>query len=153
MLSLLTRKRVAWVGAIVLIVSALCAAAVLIPWSIGPCGEDDGMESHSPDGKYVAKVFVRSCGATTGWLTHVNLRSRWDYFNTKWTGGVFQGQVFSVDCWTNVNLVWKDNSHLEIQHDVCPRCDNGDDPAFVKQNSWRGIDISYRELPCNLPRR
>src|SRR5712671_6938922 len=116
MLSLTSRKRIARFGKALIIVAALYAAVVLTPWSIGICGEDEGAKSFSPDGKHLAKVFIRNCGATTGWLTHVNLRSRWSYFNTNWMGTITQGQVFAGDCWNTIKLVWKDNSNLEIQH-------------------------------------
>ena len=149
MLPLITRKRMVRFGVAVMALVALYAIAVLTPWSVGMCDEDNRTESWSPDNKYLARAFVRNCGATTGWLTHVNLRSRWRYFNTNWPGTLTQGQVFSSSCWNTVKFVWKDDSNLEIQHEVCQRCNGGDDPRFVKQNSWNGIRITYRELPCD----
>lgn len=149
MLFLVSRKRIAWLGVSAFVAVLSYAAIVLAPWSIGPCGEDDGMQSYSPDGKHLARVFVRSCGATTGWQTHVNLRSRWSYFNPSWEGIVRQDEVFSISCWKKLNLVWKDEGNLEIQHSVCERCNQGQDGATLEQNVWRGINISYHELPCD----
>src|SRR5947209_4613463 len=106
MLSIITRRRITWLGVIAIIATVSYAVIVLTPWSIGPCGEDDGAQSYSPNGKHLAKVFIRSCGATTGWLTHVNLRSRWGYFNPTWQGTIRHDEVFSISCWSKVNLVW-----------------------------------------------
>jgi hypothetical protein len=150
MLLYLTRKRFVWLGVAVIVVTLSYAAIVLTPWSIGPCGEEEGIQTYSPDGKHLAQVFIRSCGATTGWLTHVNLRSRWGYFNPRWEGIIRQDEVFSISCWSRVNLVWKDNANLEIQHPDCKRCDNGQDGASRERNSWRGITITYRALPCDV---
>jgi len=149
MLSIINRKRMARLGVVAIVATVSYSAIVLTPWSIGPCGEDDGMQSYSPDAKHLAKVFVRSCGATTGWQTHVNLRSRLSYFNPSWEGVVRQDEVFSISCWKKLNLVWKDNANLEIQHSVCERCYQGQDGANLERNLWRGINISYRELPCD----
>ena len=139
-----------WLGVVAIVASLTYAAIVLTPWSIGPCGEDEGVQSYSPDGKHLAKVFIRSCGATTGWLTHVNLRSRWGYFNPTWQGTIRQDEVFSIRCRSKVNLVWRDNSNLEIQHPDCKTCDDGQDGASLERNTWRGINITYRALPCDV---
>ncbi|HYO64086.1 MAG TPA: hypothetical protein VER08_10680 [Pyrinomonadaceae bacterium] len=39
----------------------------------GGCGETRQSSNGSPDGRNVASVYVRDCGATTGFVTHVNL--------------------------------------------------------------------------------
>jgi len=143
------RRRLIWLGVTILIVALGYGTLALTPWSIGPCNEDNGMQASSPDGKHVAKVFVRSCGATTGWQTHVNLRSRWGYFNPTWDGIIRQDEVFSIRCWKKLNLVWKDNAHLEINHAVCQPCDERGDSAAVEQSTWRGVKVTYQELPCD----
>jgi hypothetical protein len=153
MLSLITRKRLARLGSAIVVLIALYVIVVSTPWSVGFCGEETRAESWSPDGKHLAVALIRNCGATTGWVTHVNIRSAWGYFNTNWPGTITQGQVFSGSCWDTVKFVWKDNSNLEIQYEVCPRCASGDDPRFVKQNSWNAINLTYRELPCDPARK
>ena len=152
-MKLISRRRMRWLGAGVLILAVLYAGMVLTPWSIGMCGEEDAGEAYSPDGRYLAKVFIRDCGATTGWLTHVNLRRRWSYFNTTWAGTIPEGQVFSNDCWSKVNLVWKDSSNLEIQYEKCPPRSDGRDPAFRKDGTWKAINITYREMPRETERQ
>ena len=142
-----------WLGAVALILTLLYAGIALTPWSIRMCGEEDAGEAYSPDGRYLAKAFIRSCGATTGWLTHVNLRPRWSYFNTTWPGTIIDGEVFSNDCWSKVNLVWKDSSNLEIQYEGCSPRSDGIDPAFRKDGSWKTVNITYREMSREAERQ
>jgi len=117
------------------------------------CAEENIGEAYSPDGRYLARAYVRNCGATTGFLTHANLRSRWKWFNTEWVGTIKDGQVFANSCWSKVNFVWKDNSDLELQYAKCALPETGRDPAWMKESSWKGIHISYREVPRQIENR
>src|SRR2546423_116872 len=146
MKKLLSRRRIQWLGASALILASLYALISLTPWSIGMCGEESVSEAYSPDGKYLAKVFVGSCGATDGVVTHVNLRSRWSYFNPTFLGRIQEGQVFGNGCLSRIDLVWSDSSNLEIQYLRCA-INDGRDHAFMKMKTWKGINITYRELP------
>lgn len=130
-----------------LILFGLYIIVVSLPWSCGMCVEENIGETYSPDGKYLARAYVRNCGATTGLLTHANLRSRWNWFHTEWPGTIKDGQVFANYCWSRIGFLWKDNSNLEIQYEKCAPREDGRDPAWKKENSWRGINISYREVP------
>jgi hypothetical protein len=40
----------------------------------GPCEDDVLSETPSADGKRVARVYVRNCGATTGYVTRVSIQ-------------------------------------------------------------------------------
>lgn len=40
------------------------------------CGEELIETVASPDGKYVAAILIRNCGATTDYVSHLNLRER-----------------------------------------------------------------------------
>jgi hypothetical protein len=51
----------------------LLLAALLLD-GCGACGEDKLAETGSPGNRYVATIFRRGCGATTGFLYHVNIR-------------------------------------------------------------------------------
>lgn len=53
--------------------AVLCALAALSLSGCSTCANDFVSESLSPDGKHKAVVFVRSCGATTGYGTHVSV--------------------------------------------------------------------------------
>lgn len=73
---------------------------VISSWqaACGMCGEEMIGESRSPEGSYVVRAYVRNCGATTGYVTHTNLRSRWSRFSTSWEGTVTVGEFFVNAC-------------------------------------------------------
>jgi hypothetical protein len=52
----ITRRRIVWLAVVVVVATVSYAIVVLIPWSIGPCGEDNGVESYSPDGKHLVSL-------------------------------------------------------------------------------------------------
>lgn len=117
----------------------------LLPWSCGLCDEENRGEEYSPNGKYLARIYRRNCGATTGFLMHVNLRSKRDYFNTVWAGRITQGQVFSIKCNTEVKLIWKNDTDLEIQYGLCVSADESH-KVLMKRESWNNITINYVEI-------
>ena len=136
-----------------LILLGLYIIVVSLPWSCGLCAEDNIVESSSPDGNYLARAYVSDCGATTGFLTHFNLHSRLSWFNNEWVGTIKDGQVFANSCWSKVNFVWKDESNLEIQYEKCVPRQSERDPVWMKESSWKGINISYREMPRQVGNR
>src|SRR5688572_21284493 len=105
----------------------LYVVLVSLPWSCGICSEENIGQAFSPDGKYLARAYVRNCGATTGYLTHVNFRPRWTWFNPDWVGTIKQNQVFANSCWSRIDFVWRDNAHLDIQYEKCAPRENGRD--------------------------
>lgn len=150
MQTFIARKWMSWIGAAVLILSATYLAITLTPWSIGLCSEEQVAEAYSPDEKYLARAFVRNCGATTGYLTHVNLHPYWSWFNTEWVGTIRQGQVFANTCYSDVKLVWLSNSNLEIQYESCSKGLNDRRTVTMRENSWDEISITYRESVRSL---
>jgi hypothetical protein len=70
----------------------LLLAALLLD-GCGACGEDKLAETGSPGNRYVATTFRRGCGATTGFLYHVNIRI----------------------------VTWKDDKTLHVSCDGCPK--------------------------------
>jgi hypothetical protein len=140
------RKRLAKVlGWAILTPLSIFILITLLPWSCGLCADENKGEAYSANGKYLARIYERNCGATTGFLTHVNLRSKWDYFNTVWVVTITQGQVFSIGCDTEVKLVWQNDSNLEIQYRPCARTDENH-KVLLKVEVWHNITISYVEL-------
>jgi hypothetical protein len=124
---------------------SLYMLVTLLPWSVGLCAEENKGELYSPNSRYLARIYERNCGATTGYLTHVNLRSRWNYFNTVWAGSITQGQVFSIGCNTQVKLLWRNETSLEIQYQSCARPDESH-KVFSRTETWNDITISYVEM-------
>jgi hypothetical protein len=107
-----------------------------LPSLAGGCGEDLHASALSPDKKYVAAVFIRNCGATAPFATHVNLRESSHSFSWTLHGTIEEGEVFRRKGEGWVRLVWKDATHLVIQ---CPRTD-----AIEQKGSWRNVTIAYR---------
>ncbi|MGH8454337.1 MAG: DUF5412 family protein [Nevskiales bacterium] len=71
------------------------------------CGEELISESVSPDGKYVAAVYIRNCGATTGYVTHVNVRRHDEEFSADSSGVIRQGGVFLVKGSEKTKIEWR----------------------------------------------
>lgn len=114
------------------------------------CGEEQISEAFSPNGSYLARAYVRGCGATSSLITHANLRSCWSWFGTSFKGTIEDGEVFDNGCVSKVNFVWKDESSLEIQYEKCAPREGGKDPAWRKDSSWGEVKITYREMPRQI---
>jgi len=112
--------------------------AVLLLGSCGGCGEEKLADTSSPGNKYVATVFRRGCGATTGFLYHVNIRSSASSFSSDHRGVIEDGQVF-LTREGKIKIAWKDEKTLLIDCEGCPT-----DRKPTMQNAWKDISISYR---------
>lgn len=88
-------------------------------------------EVRSPDGKYVATLFERNCGATTDFSTIVNLRESSVKFKGDDLGAVIVKGQHRID------LVWDDNTRLRLQ---CSDCRPED--IFKQERSWKEVEIS-----------
>jgi len=111
-------------------ISGICATLCLM----GCCSRTSTVQQYSPDGKYEARVSEEDCGATSHFITDVDLISThatWSYFN--------RANVFNViSSGDAVNVTWVGNSRLEI---TCKHCASKE-PKIWNRN-WRGIVISY----------
>ena len=120
--------------AIVIILSV----AALIQSGCGMCGEDKLAEISSPGNHYVATVFRRGCGATSGFLFHVNIRSSASSFSSDHRGVIEQGQVF-LTREGKIAITWKDEKTLLIDCEGCPT-----DRKPTMQSAWSDVRISYQ---------
>jgi hypothetical protein len=77
---------------VTLAVLALTTSATLYSCAYFFCGNEVVAESPSPDGQYKAVVFVRDCGATTTWSTHVSVIRWWS-----WVGRNDVGNALVMD--------------------------------------------------------
>jgi len=100
------------------------------------CDEQIKSEAESPDGKYIATLFERDCGATTDFVAHVNMRETSERFVEDSNGTVKQGEVFVVKGRPMTRLVWKNNQSLVIE------CTRSGSP-FRQESSWHTITILY----------
>ncbi len=117
--------------------SILLLAALLLG-GCGVCGEDKLAVISSPGNKYVATVFRRGCGATTGFLYHVNIRSSASSFSSDHRGVIEDGQVF-LTREGKIKIAWKDEKTLLIDCEGCPT-----DRKPTMQKAWKDISISYQ---------
>ena len=92
------------------------------------CGNEIIAKVASPSGTHEAVVFERSCGATTGWSTHVAVVRRESpilaaptFWRATQPGNVLviQGRAKRGDIsGTTVTPTWTDESHLAIAYDA-----------------------------------
>jgi hypothetical protein len=139
------RGRIVAALAIAVLAAALLVAAAALrrandlvetlPSLAGGCGEALHAWSLSPGKKYVAAVYIGSCGATTGFGTHVNLRETSHAFSSTPHGTIEEGEVFRRGGGGRVKLIWTDATHLVIR---CPRSD-----AIEQRTAWRNVIITY----------
>jgi hypothetical protein len=103
------------------------------------CSEAMLKESTSPDGKYIANLFQRNCGATTSFTYHVNLRNSSEKISYDWHGRATNGEIFLISN-HSLSLTWKDEKTLVI---MCDNCSANDKPAIYKE-AWENVNISYQ---------
>lgn len=119
---------------------ALLILAALIFSGCSVCSEKQIAEAKSPDGSFVAALFMSNCGATEPIVFHVNLREARSSFSPDMKGAIDEGGVFySSRYGQNIKLIWKDEKNLLIECGECPH----DHPVTVKR-TWKDIKISYQ---------
>ena len=91
------------------------------------------MELASPDKKYIATLFERSGGATTGFTTIVNLRWYKEEFD-----GDEKGNILRFRERVPIEMEWKGIDHLHIQRPA-----KGIDK---EQTIWYGKTITYENI-------
>jgi len=90
-------------------------------------------ESISPDGKYIAAIFERNCGATTPHVIVVSLRLS----STKLDPENHDDWVFTIHGKSKIELHWESVSTLKISYSG-----TGDQPT--RRSSWHEVAISYK---------
>lgn len=114
-------------GFIALICSVVCLA------SCGLCSDALKSSAVSPDGRLVANVSERNCGATTDFVTRVNVQSRSERFHPD------EGLVFVASGSFDVSVAWTGARTLVIN---CPRCSRHE---VARQVVVLGsIDVAYK---------
>lgn len=79
------------------------------------CDEQIEQEVISPSNKYVAALIIRNCGATTNYVTHINLRHVGESIPVGTEGVVSLGEVLLMDGQPQIKMFWRDDVHLEIR--------------------------------------
>ncbi len=122
-----------------ILVTVLMAGAFFLHFN-PLCGEDLIAEESSPDGRYVAVLVERGCGATTPFIEHINLRSPSSRFRPNFFDGtITQGEIFTLDSRKHegsVRFDWVGPRRMKI---VYP----SGGQFFRHQNIWQDVHIEY----------
>ena len=103
--------------------------------SMSSCEESNQGQTLSPDRRYIATVFVRDCGATAKYVTHVNLRKATDVFMADGGGVIATGEVVTTEGVAVVKPRWVQNTELEVRL-------RGEKPLVINvATTWNGVDI------------
>jgi hypothetical protein len=73
------------------------------------CSDELVLEKVSPDGRHVATVVRRDCGATTSYATHLRISRRW------WRGGATYLAVVLEEP-AKLDVVWRSATELTMLH-------------------------------------
>ena len=84
----------------------------------------------SADGRYVAKILSRNCGATTGLTTILMLQSR-----SESAAVSDSNRVLALDGACEMSLTWSADT-LVVRH--AASCD-----AFGRKSHWRDVHLTY----------
>lgn len=98
----------------------------------GLCGNELIDEIASPDGKYVASIFERDCGATTPYIRVVSLRLS----DTKFAPEDDDNWVFTIHDRSDVKVSWVAVGQLKISYSA-----TSDQPT--QREKWRDVLVSY----------
>jgi hypothetical protein len=100
------------------IVLGLATLAVAGSWVLhfNPlCGEQTVLEKTSPDGRYVAVLMTRNCGATTPYVAHINLRLANSRFRANFFGGAIQdSEIWSSSKYSGERFCWSSSRRIEV---------------------------------------
>ncbi len=104
----------------------------------GDCADEVTGEVRSPGGRWIATSYVRDCGATTAYATHVILRDAKEPFRPWRHGGpADQGLVCVEEQRPTVSLARQGPNELTI------RITGQGGRTFTHEGSWRGVGIVY----------
>ena len=95
------------------------------------CGNDPLNVVTSPNGEMNAISFVRSCGATTGYSTHVSITDKSGRLKND------PGNIFTIEGKSPVGIEWKNNSQLIVDID-------GSGKEFKMVAEFEGVKVEYK---------
>jgi hypothetical protein len=105
-------------------------------WPVTKASDCETQVDHqiaSPDRAYVATVFHRECGATSGFNTQLSLRRQGEPFDPT------SDQILAVDGRHNLSVVWVTERRLNV---VLPA-----DQIYTQHRTWRDVQVEYKGSP------
>lgn len=109
------------------------------------CGNQIVSEQISPDRKFKCVVFVRDCGATTGFSTQVSIIRRNEKLRDDDTGNVltiddhYYGGKINKFGGADVKVEWVTSKRVLLRFD-------GEAEVGTNENKIKGIEIMYDEI-------
>src|ERR1051325_9404381 len=98
------------------------------------CDDRVVREVRSGDGKFVATLYVRNCGATTDYSSIVNLRPG----GTRFNGYADDYIIFVAKGERDIGIQWLNTNEVRVW---CRGCESND--IFKKQPTWKDVKIAY----------
>jgi len=98
------------------------------------CDDRVVREVRSGDGKFLATLYVRNCGATTDYISIVNLRPGGTRFNGDADGDI----VFVAKGERDIGIQWLNTNEVRIW---CRGCESND--IYKRQPTWKDVKIAY----------
>jgi hypothetical protein len=99
---------------------------------VDPCGNSEVLRLPSPGGRAVAWIFVRDCGATTGYSVHVSV------LPTSSTAPRDGGNAFIIGQRSGVSAEWGSPQDLTISYKPAGE-------IFKKESRVGEVSVTYRE--------
>lgn len=127
-----------------IILAGIVAVIIAPAYFITQCENELVGEHTSPDGQYKAVLFVRDCGATTGFSTQVSLLRSNQHLKNE-SGNLFiadtdHGKIPSdPKGGLEVRIVWKGSKDFYIFHHENAR-------VFKAEKKVKGINVEYKSL-------
>ena len=109
----------------------LVAVAGCYSWLVGDCADNVKSQSVSPDGRYIARLVERDCGATTDYSTVVDLRlssESLDSHQDNW--------ILTMPGRHSITLTWQGNTELMI---MLPQS-----RTVVQKTAWGDVEVTYQ---------
>lgn len=109
------------------------------------CGNQIVSETYSPNKKYKAVIFVRDCGATTGYSTQVAIFEHDSQLSNSMWGNVliasddYYGEHSNDFGGLDVRAIWKDNQNVTLIFDHKADVD-------IKETELDGITIKHQDV-------
>jgi hypothetical protein len=123
----------------------LVVAVILVLLHYSPlCGEEVIMEKTSPDGRYVAALMRRNCGATTPYVAHINLRRATTQLQPNFFFGTIKGgEIWGSSKYSGDRFCWSGPRRLEIGYPP--------EDSLSHHEAWLDVTIGedYRNPQCH----
>ncbi len=101
------------------------------------CGEELVSEQTSPDGRHVAALMIRNCGAMTDYVSHANVRPSSSAFHRGFFDGTIKdGEILTLEGDKRVPHCWLAAKRLNLAYPEAR-------PSSQNRDARRDVDVTY----------